>query len=61
MLHTDFMKIRVFVINDQEYCNLHVKYEINQDIFIRLSEKFLSFHKVIIDEKQFLFYIILLN
>ena len=61
MLHTDFMKIRVFVINDREYCNLHVKYEINQDIFIRLSEKFLSFHKVIIDEEQFLFYIILLN
>ena len=28
---------------------------------IRLSEKFLSFHKVIIDEQQFLFYIILLN
>ena len=28
---------------------------------IRLSEKFLSFHKVVIDEKQFLFYIILLN
>ena len=28
---------------------------------IRLSEKFLSFHKVIIDEQEFLFYIILLN
>ena len=28
---------------------------------IRLSEKFLSFHKVIIDEQQLLFYIILLN
>ena len=29
---------------------------------IRLSEKFLSFYKVkIIDERQFLFYIILLN
>ena len=29
--------------------------------FIKLSEKFLSFHKMIIDEQQFLFYIILLN
>ena len=28
---------------------------------ITLSEKFLSFHKVIIDEQQFLIYIILLN
>ena len=28
---------------------------------IRLSEKFFSFHKMIIDEQQFLFYIILLN
>ena len=28
---------------------------------IRLSKKFLSCHKVIIDEQQFLFYIILLN
>ena len=28
---------------------------------IRLSEKFLSFRKVLIDEQQFLFYIILLN
>ena len=28
---------------------------------IRLSEKFLLFHKMIIDEEQFLFYIILLN
>ena len=28
---------------------------------IRLSEKFLSFHKVIIDEQQFLFHIILSN
>ena len=28
---------------------------------IKSSEKFLSFHKVIIDEQQFLFYIILLN
>ena len=32
-----------------------------QYIRIRLSEKFLSFHKVIIDEQQFLFYIILSN
>ena len=31
------------------------------NIYYRLSEKFLSFHKVIIDEQQFLFYIILLN
>ena len=30
-------------------------------IYIRLSEKFLSFHKVIIDEQYFLFYIILLS
>ena len=30
-------------------------------ISIRLFEKFLSFHKVIINELQFLFYIILLN
>ena len=28
---------------------------------IRLSEKFFSFHKVIIDEQQFLYDIILLN
>ena len=28
---------------------------------IRLSGKFLSFHNVVIDEQQFLFYIILLN
>ena len=28
-------------------------------IYIRLSEKFLSFHKVIMDEQQFMFYIIL--
>ena len=28
---------------------------------IRLSEKFLSFHEVIIDKQQFLFYTILLN
>ena len=28
---------------------------------IRLPKKFLSFHMVIIDEQQFLFYIILLN
>ena len=28
---------------------------------IRLSEKFLSFHKLMIDEQQFLFYIILSN
>ena len=31
------------------------------DECIRLSEKFLPFHKVTIDEQQFLFYIILLN
>ena len=29
--------------------------------YIRLSEKFLSFHMMIIDEQQFMFYIILLN
>ena len=29
--------------------------------YIRLSEKFLSFHKMIIDEQLFLFYINLLN
>ena len=28
---------------------------------IRLSKKFLSFHEVIIDKQQFLFYTILLN
>ena len=28
---------------------------------IRLPEKFLSFHEVIIDKQQFLFYTILLN
>ena len=32
-----------------------------QYIRIRWSEKFLSFHKMIIDEQQFLFYIILSN
>ena len=30
-------------------------------LIIRLPEKFLSFHKAIIDEQQFLFYIISLN
>ena len=29
--------------------------------YIRLSEKFLSFHKVTMDDEEFLFYIILLN
>ena len=42
------------IFNQWKYAN---------DMFenIRLSEKFLSFHKVILDEQQFLFYIILLN
>ena len=36
-------------------------YKIHNKRYIRLSEEFLSFHKVIMDEQQFLFYIILLN
>ena len=42
-------------------CSLYPPSLIRPNHYIRLSEKFLSFHKLIIDEQQLLFYIILLN
>ena len=50
-----------------KYIYIYIIHEILRNLIlylvedIRLSEKFLSFHKVIIDEQQFLFHIILSN
>ena len=50
-----------------KYIYIYIIHEILRNLIlylvedIRLFEKFLSFHKVIIDEQQFLFHIILLN
>ena len=41
--------------------NEDIRNDLNKKIYIRLSEKFFSFHKVMIDEQQFLIYIILFN